>query len=96
MIALLTSNRMLGSLSNYRRLLKDTWFKDRDELPHYGHGIAGIFAGWTVSFIAAPVENVKARLQVQYHDLRAGKTAKQAVKYAGPIDCVQKLVSPLI
>ena len=39
---------------------------ERKKLPAIGHAIAGTFAGWTVSFIAAPVEHVKARLQVQY------------------------------
>lgn len=43
--------------------------------------IAGGLAGWTVSFIAAPIEHVKARLQVQY-----GRS-----KYAGPTDCFRKI-----
>ncbi|EWC43715.1 hypothetical protein DRE_07467 [Drechslerella stenobrocha 248] len=53
-----------------------------------GHGIAGVFAGWTVSFIAAPIEHVKARLQVQYHGRH-----DQGIKprYTGPIDCIIKL-----
>ncbi|KAF3927457.1 Mitoferrin [Orbilia brochopaga] len=52
-----------------------------------GHGIAGMFAGWTVSFIAAPIEHVKARLQVQYH----GRHPAHAPRYTGPIDCIFKL-----
>lgn len=43
--------------------------------------IAGGLAGWTVSFIAAPIEHVKARLQVQY-----GRS-----KYAGPTDCFREI-----
>jgi len=43
-------------------------------------------AGWTVSFIAAPVEHVKARLQIQY----AADKSKRL--YSGPIDCTKKLV----
>jgi hypothetical protein len=58
---------MLGSLSNYRVLLKKYVYPTHETLPVLGQGVAGIFAGWTVSFIAAPVEHVKARLQVQYH-----------------------------
>lgn len=44
-------------------------------------------AGVTVSFIAAPVEHVKARLQIQY----AADKSKRL--YSGPIDCLRRLVS---
>ncbi|KAI1389897.1 mitochondrial carrier [Hypoxylon trugodes] len=54
-------------------------------LPSYGHGIAGIMAGCTVSFIAAPVEHVKARLQIQY------SARKSERLYSGPLDCVHKI-----
>lgn len=57
-----------------------------NELPSFGHGMAGILAGWTVSFIAAPVEHVKARLQTQY----AVDKAKRL--YSGPIDCSTKII----
>lgn len=56
-------------------------------LPVIGHGVAGVLAGWTVSFIAAPVEHVKARLQIQY------AAAKSQRLYSGPIDCVKKIVA---
>lgn len=59
-----------------------------NKLPVVGHAMAGVLAGWTVSFIAAPVEHVKARLQVQY----AADKSKRL--YTGPIDCVKKLVIP--
>ena len=55
------------------------------KLPTVGHGIAGIFAGWTVSFVAAPVEHIKARLQIQYS---VDKTQRL---YSGPIDCIRKI-----
>jgi solute carrier family 25 carnitine/acylcarnitine transporter 20/29 len=42
-------------------------------------------AGATVSMIAAPVEHVKARLQIQY---AANKAERM---YSGPVDCVQKI-----
>ena len=98
---------MLGSLTFYRRILKDNVFsnpsiptvarassrkvdnanqKVEDRLPTVGHGIAGIMAGATVSFIAAPVEHIKARLQVQY----AADKSKRL--YSGPIDCIKKIV----
>ncbi|KAL8947060.1 MAG: hypothetical protein Q9222_006619 [Ikaeria aurantiellina] len=54
-------------------------------LPTFGHGIAGVMAGWTVSFIAAPVEHVKARLQIQY------AVDKSKRLYSGPIDCCTKI-----
>lgn len=56
------------------------------KLPTLGHGLAGIMAGATVSFIAAPIEHVKARLQVQY----AADKSKRL--YTGPIDCCRKIV----
>ncbi|KAK8189027.1 mitochondrial carrier domain-containing protein [Phyllosticta capitalensis] len=84
---------MLGSLTVYRRLLREHVFipanareQSTYKLPTVGHGIAGIMAGWTVSFIAAPVEHVKARLQVQY----AADKSKRL--YSGPIDCSMKLL----
>ena len=99
----LTICRMLGSLTLYRRLLLEHVFSNRqiraaipwarketpDRLPWFGHGIAGIMAGSTVSFIAAPVEHVKARLQIQY------AADKKQRLYSGPIDCSRKIVSLL-
>ncbi|KAK5012527.1 mitochondrial carrier domain-containing protein [Cryomyces antarcticus] len=87
---------MLGSLTFYRRMLRDNVFlpyrkpsvmpSSEYKLPTVGHGIAGIMAGWTVSFIAAPVEHVKARLQIQYAASKAQRL------YSGPIDCSKKLL----
>ncbi|KAI0438844.1 carrier protein YMC2 [Xylaria telfairii] len=88
---------MLGSLTIYRRLLAENVFVPKvhpsssaqsnpvAHLPSFGHGIAGIMAGSTVSFIAAPVEHVKARLQIQYSASKAER------RYSGPIDCVRKI-----
>ena len=95
-----TCSSMLGSLTFYRRLLNEHVFNSQlrftnsppaaeqevRKLPSFGHGIAGIMAGWTVSFIAAPVEHIKARLQVQY----AADKSKRL--YRGPIDCATKIV----
>ena len=98
---------MLGSLTFYRRVLKDNVFDNptmravthlsnhqiekaggqiETRLPAFGHGIAGILAGLTVSFVAAPVEHIKARLQIQY---AANKNQRL---YTGPIDCFWKIV----
>ncbi|KAJ4321939.1 hypothetical protein N0V94_002651 [Neodidymelliopsis sp. IMI 364377] len=82
---------MLGSLSVYRRELNDRFFNPRQsgreqgKLPVVGHAAAGMMAGWTVSFVAAPVEHVKARLQIQYD---ADKSKRL---YSGPIDCLKKI-----
>ncbi|GAB7347529.1 hypothetical protein MBLNU459_g4426t2 [Dothideomycetes sp. NU459] len=88
---------MLGSLTFYRRMLNDKFFQPMylargaqaqgadSKLPTIGHAMAGVMAGATVSFIAAPVEHIKARLQVQYS---ADKTKRL---YSGPIDCSQKI-----
>lgn len=93
---------MLGSLTFYRKLLNQNMFQpykvqqsppgiqlsaDDKKLPTIGHAIAGVMAGMTVSFIAAPVEHVKARLQVQY----AADKSKRL--YSGPIDCSKKILS---
>lgn len=51
----------------------------------FQHGLAGLAGGITVSFVATPVEQIKARLQVQYD---AG-----ARIYKGPIDCIRQVVS---
>ena len=59
--------------------------KEDAKLPVIGHGIAGLFAGWTVSFVAAPVEHIKARLQIQY------SMEKNQRLYSGPIDCMRKI-----
>ena len=89
---------MLGSLTFYRRLLRDNVFSnasfrpntalatlEKEQLPSFGHGLAGILAGSTVSLIAAPVEHVKARLQIQYAANKAERL------YSGPIDCTRKI-----
>ncbi|KAH0537677.1 hypothetical protein FGG08_005542 [Glutinoglossum americanum] len=61
--------------------------KAYERLPTLGHAIAGVMAGATVSFVAAPVEHIKARLQVQY---AVDKTKRL---YSGPINCAQKIYS---
>ena len=92
---LTTLLRLMGSLTVYRRLLREHVFAPKMpsgkpdptyKLPPFGHGIAGMMAGCTVSLIAAPVEHVKARLQIQY-------SAKKSERmYSGPIDCTTKIL----
>ncbi|CAG8446777.1 12394_t:CDS:10 [Acaulospora morrowiae] len=73
---------MLGSLHNYRLLLQGN--DPTVKLTILQHAIAGAGAGWTVSFIASPIEHLKARLQVQYDS--------STKLYNGPIDCARKLI----
>ncbi|ODV59722.1 mitochondrial carrier [Ascoidea rubescens DSM 1968] len=75
---------MLGSLTNYRQCLMETVYSGQEELPLVGHCLAGVGAGWTVSFVAAPIEQIKARLQVQYDP--------KSRLYSGPINCLSKIV----
>ncbi|KAI1495124.1 mitochondrial carrier [Biscogniauxia mediterranea] len=61
-------------------------------LPSWGHGLAGVLAGATVSFVAAPVEHVKARLQVQYGSSGSSGSSGSGMRpYAGPVDCVRRV-----
>lgn len=84
---------MLGSLTVYRSLLRQHIFNPplhplhdpHKPLPAYGHGLAGVLAGATVSLAAAPVEHVKARLQIQYAVRKADR------RYAGPVDCATQI-----
>lgn len=80
---------MLGLLHLYKRLLMENVYTDEKKMPLSGHILAGLGSGWTVSFVAAPIEQFKARLQVQYD-------AKTKI-YKGPIDVARQLwkISPL-
>lgn len=69
-------------MHNTRMLLK-SYNGDRP-LTVFQHGLAGLAGGLTVSFVATPVEQIKARLQVQYSD-GASRI------YSGPIDCARKI-----
>merc|ERR1712000_702516 len=55
------------------------------KLPTIGHAMAGVMAGATVSFIAAPVEHIKARLQIQYSSVESER------RYSGPLDCLSRI-----
>ncbi|KAI9316845.1 mitochondrial carrier domain-containing protein [Dichotomocladium elegans] len=74
---------MLGTLHN-ARLIQQSWNGPEKPLSVFQHGLAGLAGGLTVSFVATPVEQVKARLQVQYD--AATKV------YTGPIHCATQLV----
>ena len=71
---------------NYFLQKPEALVNDEKKLSVLGEAVAGMFAGWTVSFVAAPVEHVKARLQIQYSADRSTRL------YSGPVDCSRKLV----
>ncbi|KAL9540346.1 hypothetical protein MBANPS3_009735 [Mucor bainieri] len=73
---------MLGTLHN-ARMIQQQWNGDKP-LSVFQHGLAGLAGGITVSFVATPVEQIKARLQVQYD--------AKSKTYSGPIDCIRKVV----
>lgn len=68
-------------MHNTRLLLKS--YNGERPLSVFQHGLAGLAGGLTVSFVATPVEQIKARLQVQYND---GSRI-----YKGPIDCARQI-----
>ncbi|KAJ5054313.1 uncharacterized protein L3040_000590 [Drepanopeziza brunnea f. sp. 'multigermtubi'] len=55
------------------------------KLPSLGHAMAGVMAGATVSFIASPIEHIKARLQIQYSSKKSERL------YSGPVSCFKKI-----
>ncbi|TBU34802.1 mitochondrial carrier [Dichomitus squalens] len=83
---------LLGSLHNYRLFLIGQGLtepipgSDGKRLTIVGHGIAGLFAGWTSALLATPMEHLKVKLQLQTQ-----KSAADRV-YKGPIDCAKQIV----
>ncbi|KAJ3217734.1 hypothetical protein HK099_005362 [Clydaea vesicula] len=73
---------MLGSIANFRYYISE--YNSETPLTIPQHSLTGFGAGCVVSLVATPIEQVKARLQTQYH-------RKQNL-YSGPIDCCKKLV----
>lgn len=82
---LFSAERMSASPSSFARRDSPLPPEQLHRLPALGHGLAGIMAGCTVSFVAAPVEHIKARLQIQY------AAHKSERLYKGPIDCIRKI-----
>lgn len=82
---LFSPERMANSPSAFASRKPPPTGAELHKLPTVGHGLAGVMAGATVSFIAAPVEHIKARLQIQYSANKADRL------YSGPIDCLKKI-----
>ncbi|KAL1951382.1 hypothetical protein VTO73DRAFT_531 [Trametes versicolor] len=83
---------LLGSLHNYRLFLVEHGLtetvpgSDVKRLTLVGHGIAGLFAGWTSALLATPMEQLKVKLQLQLQRSSADRV------YKGPIDCLRQVV----
>ena len=69
----------MGALTYFRTALAQN--NPNNTIGVAEHAIAGLGAGLAVSFVASPIELIKAKLQVQY----AGKAL-----YKGPIDCIRQ------
>ncbi|KAH8599398.1 mitochondrial carrier domain-containing protein [Bisporella sp. PMI_857] len=82
---LFSPSRMLASPNGLSSRDSPLTNPQAHKLPTIGHAMAGVMAGATVSFIAAPVEHIKARLQIQYSNKKSERL------YKGPIDCAKKI-----
>ena len=72
---LLESRRQVTKLRNYDSI---------NDFTLLDHALCGSIAGWTSTLASTPIEQIKARLQVQYAD-------PNTKLYNGPIDCAIKL-----
>ena len=75
---------MWGSLIQYRNFFHSLQPDPTQPLSIPYHFLCGGLAGLTSVVVVTPIEQVKARLQIQYHD-------KASIQYKGPIDCVRQL-----
>jgi solute carrier family 25 carnitine/acylcarnitine transporter 20/29 len=70
------------ALTNFRHILQK-YLQPGEKLSVGSHALAGLGSGIVVSFVACPVEVLKAKLQVQYEGTRL---------YRGPFDAARSLV----
>eukprot|EP00743_Colponemidia_sp_Colp-15_P004457 GILK01004807.1.p1 GENE.GILK01004807.1~~GILK01004807.1.p1 ORF type:complete len:308 (+),score=38.14 GILK01004807.1:32-925(+) len=75
---------MFGTYGNTRMYIQ-SHLPANEELKFRHNMLAGFTAGMVCSVVVCPIEQIKARLQVQYAD-------PSSIQYKGPIDCVRKLV----
>jgi len=78
-----TDSIQVGAYTNVKNYLCKEF--DIDPKKTYSvHALAGLTGGWVSSITATPMEQIKARLQVQYD--------RSTRHYSGPIDCAQQLI----
>ncbi|KAK0553406.1 hypothetical protein OC846_001319 [Tilletia horrida] len=91
---------LLGSLHQYR-LIFARWSGTGEgtgkRLPLQYHGLAGLLAGWTNSFVTCPIELLKTKLQMQtqrvsLHLPGHAASSGPAPQFKGPIDCAAQIV----
>eukprot|EP00761_Pharyngomonas_kirbyi_P003337 gb/GECH01003341.1/.p1 GENE.gb/GECH01003341.1/~~gb/GECH01003341.1/.p1 ORF type:complete len:331 (+),score=89.64 gb/GECH01003341.1/:1-993(+) len=80
----LVQDLMIKSSSSSKELSSSSSLSDSLSIPQVM--FAGLITGGAVSVVVTPIEQIKARLQVQY----SVKNAPQL--YSGPIDCLSKLI----
>ena len=78
---LFSPSRMAATPSSLARPDNSLTPSQIHKLPTIGHALAGVMAGATVSFIAAPVEHLKARLQIQYSSKKSERLSTAHVKF---------------
>ncbi|CAD6886611.1 unnamed protein product [Tilletia laevis] len=101
----ITDAVLLGSLHQYRVIFarwSGTGEGTGKPLPLQYHGLAGLLAGWTNSFVTSPIELLKTKLQMQTQRVSLhlpGRgasasvgTAATAPQFKGPIDCAAQIV----
>lgn len=70
----------MGTLANVRRFLQSR--HPEEQLTTSEHAFCGLCSGVTVAIAATPIEQLKARLQIQYNE-------KQ---YSGPLHLAKRIV----
>ncbi|KAJ3411929.1 hypothetical protein HDV05_001510 [Chytridiales sp. JEL 0842] len=85
----LMDSTQMFTLTNLRLLIQST-NKPGEKLSVFQHALAGLGAGIVVSFVATPVELLKAKLQVQYG--RGAGVAEGGQTVRGPVDCARVLI----
>ncbi|WFD33807.1 hypothetical protein MCUN1_000627 [Malassezia cuniculi] len=84
---------LLGSLHTYRSLLTKHVVKREGSLPIAYQSLAGLGAGWTNSFVTAPVELLKAKLQMQKQRVRLLHAAGgPKPEFSGAWDCFRQVI----
>lgn len=74
-----------GLLESRRQVEKYRNYSSINDFTLFDHALCGSIAGWTSTLASTPIEQIKARLQVQYAD-------PSTKIYSGPIDCGRQLI----